>query len=283
MKEEGTGQAKKYVVIVAGGKGLRMGGDLPKQFLPMAGKPVLMHTLETFHRWDASAVLILVLPEDHQPYWAMLCREIGCRVPHEIVSGGDTRFHSVRNGLERVAALQGFASEGEEERGDEEIPEPGRERPEDTEQACQSEGKRQEPFYVAVHDGVRPFVSPGVIHACFHEARQRGAAIPVVPMIDSLRKTEGEESRPVDRSRYFAVQTPQVFEGGLLLRAYTQPYSPLFTDDASVVEAAGGKIRLVEGNRENIKLTTPFDRMVAEALFRRAAEEGKEASFLSDN
>lgn len=254
MKEEGTGQMKKYVVIVAGGKGLRMGGDLPKQFLPMAGKPVLMHTLDTFHRWNASAVIILVLPEDHQPYWAMLCREIGCQVPHEIVNGGETRFHSVRNGLERVAALQAAAGEGKETG-----------------------------FYVAIHDGVRPFVSPDVIDACFHEAMQGGAAIPVVPMIDSLREVEGEDSRPVDRSRYFAVQTPQVFEGSLLLHAYTQPYSSLFTDDASVVEAASGKIHLVEGNRENIKLTTPFDRMVAEALFRRAAEEGKEADTFASN
>ena len=90
---------KRYVLIVAGGRGLRMGSDLPKQFIPMEGKPVLMHTLEAFHRWDASAGLILVLPEDHQPYWKMLCREIGCKVPHRIANGGETRFHSVRNGL----------------------------------------------------------------------------------------------------------------------------------------------------------------------------------------
>ena len=136
----------KYVLIVAGGKGLRMGGDLPKQFIPMRGKPLLMHTLEAFHRWDASARIILVLPEDHQPYWNMLCKEED-------------------SGLSLVA----------------------------------------------VHDGVRPFVSPEVVEACFDKAAVTGAVIPVVPMIDSLRETDEKGSHPVDRSRYMAVQTPQVF------------------------------------------------------------------------
>lgn len=227
---------RKYVLIVAGGKGLRMGGDLPKQFIPLEGKPVLMHTLEAFHRWDASAELILVLPEDHQSYWNMLCREIGCKVPHRIANGGETRFHSVRNGLELLSEEIRIASEGN--------------------------GKA----LIAVHDGVRPFVTAEVITACFEEAERNGAAIPVTPMIDSLRVIDRDGSHPVDRSRYVAVQTPQVFEASLLLKAYDQEFSPFFTDDASVIEAMGDPVCLVAGNRENIKLTTPFDLLVAKAL-----------------
>lgn len=227
---------RKYVLIVAGGKGLRMGGDLPKQFIPLEGKPVLMHTLEAFHRWDASAELILVLPEDHQSYWNMLCREIGCKVPHRIANGGETRFHSVRNGLELLSEEIRIASEGN--------------------------GKA----LIAVHDGVRPFVTAEVITACFEEAERNGAAIPVTPMIDSLRVIDRDGSHPVDRSRYVAVQTPQVFDASLLLKAYDQEFSPFFTDDASVIEAMGDPICLVAGNRENIKLTTPFDLLVAKAL-----------------
>ena len=181
---------KRYVLIVAGGRGLRMGSDLPKQFIPMEGKPVLMHTLEAFHRWDASAGLILVLPEDHQPYWKMLCREIGCKVPHRIANGGETRFHSVRNGLNFLSDEIGNAA------------------------------GRDEKILVAVHDGVRPFAAPEVVEQCFAEAEVSGAAIPVVPVVDSLREFSGESSRPVDRSRYQAVQTPQVFDYDLLLKAW---------------------------------------------------------------
>lgn len=227
---------RKYVLIVAGGKGLRMGGDLPKQFIPLEGKPVLMHTLEAFHRWDVSAELVLVLPEDHQSYWNMLCREIGCKVPHRIANGGETRFHSVRNGLQFLSEEIGNAS------------------------------GRNERVLIAVHDGVRPFVSPEVISACFDEAEKNGAAIPVMPMIDSLREIDEKGSHPVDRNRYFAVQTPQVFHSDLLLKAYGQTFSPLFTDDASVVEAMGETICMVTGNRENIKITTPFDLLVAQSL-----------------
>lgn len=221
---------KKFVIIVAGGKGLRMGSDLPKQFIPIEGKPLLMHTLEAFHRWDAAAEIVLVLPADHQPYWEMLCREIGCKVPHRIATGGETRFHSVHNGLLSIPTLNA---------GD----------------------------LVAVHDGVRPFVTPEVIEACFCEAEASGAAVPVVPVVDSLReKLDDGASRPVDRSRFFAVQTPQVFRAGLLRAAYKQVYSPLFTDDASVVEAFGWKVVMVDGNRENIKVTTPGDLAWAQLL-----------------
>lgn len=233
---------RKYVLIVAGGKGLRMGGDLPKQFIPLEGKPILMHTLEAFRRWDDTAELVLVLPEDHQPYWKMLCREIGCNAPHRIVNGGETRFHSVRNGLQ-------FLSE-----------------------EIKNASERDKKVLIAVHDGVRPFVSSEVITACFREAERSGAAIPVVPMIDSLRETDGKSSHPVDRNRYVAVQTPQVFQSSILLEAYGQAFNSLFTDDASVVEAAGIPIKLVTGNRENIKITTPFDLLVAKALLSSARQ-----------
>ena len=228
---------RRYVLIVAGGRGMRMGSDLPKQFIPIEGKPVLMHTLETFYRWDVSAGLILVLPEDHQTYWKMLCKEIGCDVPHRIANGGETRFHSVRNGLQLLAEDIGDVAGG------------------------------SEAVLVGVHDGVRPFVSPDVIDACFAEAATGGAAIPVVPMVDSLREKDGTGSHPVDRARYMAVQTPQVFDYAVLTKAYEQPYSEQFTDDASVVEGTGHKITTVHGNRENIKITAPFDLLVAKALF----------------
>lgn len=227
---------KRCVLIVAGGKGLRMGKDLPKQFIPLQGKPLLMHTVEAFHRWDPEAELTLVLPRDHQPYWQMLCREIGCKVPHRIADGGETRFHSVRNGLELL------------------VPE-------------------EDGTWVAVHDGVRPFVAPEVITACFEEVERSGAVIPVVPVVDSLRETDANGSHPVDRDRYRVVQTPQVFEYGVLKKAYEQRYDPCFTDDASVVEASGYPIQTVSGNRENIKITTPFDLLIAEAVLTRRREK----------
>lgn len=217
---------KRYVLIVAGGRGLRMGNDLPKQFIPLDGRPVLMHTLERFHRWDAAAEIVVILPEDHQAYWKMLCEELNCTVPHQIANGGETRFHSVLNGLSFV----------------------------------------KEAGLIAVHDGVRPFVSPDVIDNCFAEAERQGAAIPVIPLTDSIREKEGDSSsRPVDRNQFVAVQTPQVFRSDWLLDAYRQLYMTDFTDDASVVEAWGYPISLVQGNRENIKLTTPFDLLIAQA------------------
>lgn len=233
---------KKYVLIVAGGKGLRMGGELPKQFIPIKGKPILMHTLDAFCRWDPEAQLLLVLPEDHRSYWRMLCEELGCKVPHQVVNGGETRFHSVRNGLRALA------------------------------EELQKEPAAGEAVLVGVQDGVRPFVTADVIRDCFFQANQSGAAIPVVPVVDSLREFTGEGSRPVDRSRFLAVQTPQVFRYELLAKAYEQAYTPLFTDDASVVEALGHPVVTVPGNRENIKITTPFDLLVAEALFAHRQE-----------
>ena len=220
---------KKYAIIVAGGKGLRMGGELPKQFIPVEGRPVLMRTLDTFQACDSSIEIILVLPRDHQPYWQELCREYQFAVPHRIADGGVTRFHSVQNGLALVDATDAL---------------------------------------VAVHDGVRPFVSHEVINRCYQDAAQHGAVVPVTPVVETVRHLLPEGSETVSRDAYRLVQTPQTFSASLLRRAYEQPYCDAFTDDASVVEALGHAVHLVEGNRENIKLTTPFDLTVACALVR---------------
>ena len=217
---------KKHIIIVAGGKGLRMGGDIPKQFLPVCGKPVLMRTMEAFHTYDAAIHVILVLPVSQQAYWKELCQEYQFSLSHDIANGGDTRFHSVMNGLAMV------------------------------------EGNG----LVGVHDGVRPFVSQEVIARCYEEAEACKAVIPVIDVVETVRHLTEEGSETVPRDRYKLVQTPQVFEVELLRRAYQQTYTDLFTDDASVVEALGEKVYLVKGNRENIKLTTPFDLKLAEML-----------------
>ena len=218
---------KRYAIIVAGGKGLRMGGELPKQFIPIEGRPVLMRTLDTFHACDEYIQIILVLPRDHQDYWRELCAQYQFAVPHRIADGGATRFHSVQNGLSLVDAPESL---------------------------------------VAVHDGVRPFVSHEVISRCYAEAEAHGAVVPVIPVVETVRQLVGEGSATVDRDAYRLVQTPQTFRATLLRRAYEQPYTDAFTDDASVVEALGEAVTLVDGNRENIKLTTPFDLIVAKAL-----------------
>ena len=217
---------KKHIIIVAGGKGLRMGGDIPKQFLPVCGKPVLMRTLEAFHVYDASIHLILVLPVSQQAYWKQLCEEYQFNLAHEIADGGETRFHSVKNGLALI----------------------------------------KEDGLVGVHDGVRPFVSQEVIARCYDEALSLKAVIPVIGVVETVRHLTEGGSETVPRDQYKLVQTPQVFDVALLRRAYEQTYTDMFTDDASVVEALDENVYLVEGNRENIKLTTPFDLKLAELL-----------------
>lgn len=217
-----------YIIIVAGGKGLRMGGDLPKQFLPLNGKPVLMHTMERFRQYSDTLRIILVLPHEQQDYWRQLCAKHHFDIEHTVVDGGETRFHSSRNGVDAV--------------------------PDDN------------TGVVAIHDGVRPFVSLDTIARCFEAARQSGAALPVMPVTDTLRRVGDDGGHNVQRNDYRTVQTPQAFDSQLLKRAFRQPYSDNFTDDASVVEAMGQKVTMVDGNRENIKLTTPFDLLVAETL-----------------
>ena len=217
-----------YVIIVAGGKGLRMGSDIPKQFLPIGGKPVLMRTLERFRAYSSDLQIILVLPEAQQDYWRQLCEEYHFDVEYQLAKGGQTRFHSVQNGLALV--------------------------PDDAEGV------------VGVHDGVRPFPSIEVIRNCYETAREKKAVIPVIPVVETVRHLEGESSVTVPRSDYRLVQTPQTFDIQLLKAANHQPYNDGFTDDASVVESYGHAITLVEGNRENIKITTPYDMKIAEVL-----------------
>ena len=218
-----------YAIIVAGGKGLRMGGEVPKQYLPVGGVPILMRTLQAFHEADEDMDIILVLPKDQQEYWEQLCDEYRFTVPHRLTVGGETRFHSVQNGLTLV--------------------------PDDAEGV------------VGVHDGVRPFVSKEVIHRCYDAALEQGAVVPVVPVVETVRQLLPEgDSLTVDRNLYRLVQTPQVFRIALLKEAYRQPYRPEFTDDASVVEELGHRVALVDGNRENIKITTPSDIQYAEFL-----------------
>jgi 2-C-methyl-D-erythritol 4-phosphate cytidylyltransferase len=216
----------RTVIIVAGGKGLRMNADIPKQFIAVSGKPVLMHTIEVFRRFDAAMSIIVVLPREQFSFWDELCRRYNFAVSYKLAEGGESRFYSVKNGLELVSEVS----------------------------------------LVAVHDGVRPLVSAEAIERCFAAAEKSGAAIPVVDMVESIRQLTGNGSVAVDRAAYRVVQTPQVFDAPLLREAYDQEFSALFTDDASVVEAFGAKIQLVEGNRENIKITTAMDLKIAEAL-----------------
>lgn len=218
----------EYIIIVAGGKGLRMGGDIPKQFLPICGKPVLMRTIERFREYSRDIHVILVLPEAQQEYWARLCENYHFHEECEIANGGETRFHSVRNGLSLIPD--------------------------------NAEGT------VGVHDGVRPFPSVEVISRCYSTARTAHAVIPVTPVVETLRHVE--EKRNVLRSDYRLVQTPQVFDIQTLKEAYRQDYKDSFTDDASVVESIGREVTMVEGNRENIKITTPFDIKIAESILR---------------
>ncbi|TWV15722.1 2-C-methyl-D-erythritol 4-phosphate cytidylyltransferase [Bacteroidaceae bacterium HV4-6-C5C] len=216
----------QYVLIVAGGKGLRMNNELPKQFITLKGKTILMYTLEAFYTYNPDIRIILVLPSTQRDYWSRLCKELHFSLPHMIVDGGENRFHSVKNGLAMV----------------------------------------KKPGLVAVHDGVRPFVSQTVISHCFEMAQQKRAVIPVLDSIDTIRQLVDGGSVTVDRNIYKMVQTPQVFESELLQEAYCQEYNTSFTDDASVVEAMGVPVFLVPGNRENIKITTPFDLKIATAL-----------------
>ena len=217
-----------YVIIVAGGKGLRMGSDIPKQFLPIGGKPVLMRTLERFREYSPTLQIILVLPKSQQDYWKELCQKHNFTVAYQLADGGETRFHSVQHGLALI--------------------------PDDAEGV------------VGVHDGVRPFPSIDVIKNCYEMARAKKAVIPVIPVVETVRHLEGESSVTVPRGDYRLVQTPQTFDIQLLKAANRQPYNDGFTDDASVVEAFGHDVTLVEGNRENIKITTPYDLKIAEVL-----------------
>lgn len=217
---------QKAIIIVAGGKGTRMGASLPKQFIRLGSRPILMHTIERFFNYDRSMTIIVVLPKNQQEYWTQLCKDYNFDVPFIIADGGQTRFHSVCNGLSKVTNER----------------------------------------WIGVHDGVRPFVSDEVITTCFKVVQSSRAVIPTIGIVETLRKVEEEKSSTLNRDDYRLVQTPQVFDVTLLKEAYQQEYNKKFTDDASVVEALGYDVTLIEGNRENIKVTTPFDLKIGEAL-----------------
>jgi len=215
-----------YVVIVAGGSGKRMGTGIPKQFLELAGRPVLMHTIERFKAFNESIEIITVLPENQLRHWIDLQKKYSFTVPQTIVKGGSSRFHSVRNGLMFVNV----------------------------------------PGLVAIHDGVRPFVSLDTIQRCFSTAEKLGNAIPSVSPVESLRIVTETGNRPVNRLTIKQIQTPQVFSAELIKKAYLQDYKPEYSDDATVLENFGEKINLIEGNRENIKITNPEDLLISDAL-----------------
>jgi len=218
----------KYAIVVAGGKGVRMGTAVPKQFLLLSGKPLLMHTLEVFYNTDPEIQLILVLPEDQQEYWKGLCTQYYFTLPHQLVNGGVTRFESVSNGL-ALAENEGL---------------------------------------VAVHDGVRPFINTGFIQRCYQAAEEFGAAVPVTELTESIRRLEGETSFSVHRETFRSVQTPQTFRTEILKKSYNVPYQENFTDDASVVEASGYKVTLIKGMMENIKITNTIDLLLAEQMIK---------------
>ena len=218
-------ERKFCAVVVAGGKGTRADSELPKQFHSIAGKPMLMHTLTAFHEHDYRTRIVLVLPEEYRSFWEELCSRHQFVIPHAVVNGGNTRFHSVRNGFREVS---------EEET-------------------------------VAIHDGARPFVTGRLIERCFNMAFERGiGVIPVVDEVNSVRVLTETGNKLFDRSRLKIVQTPQAFPANVLKRAYETEYNTAFTDDASVAEHYGLPIQLIEGEETNIKITTPLDLMVAE-------------------
>lgn len=224
--------AKRGVIIVAGGSGRRMGGALPKQFMMLDNEPILARSINRMHEALPAAEIVVVLPEEHVELWKNIAARFDV-ARHKIALGGKERFHSVKNGL---AALS------------------------------------DEVAIVGIHDAVRPLASKKLIIKLFLEAENNTAVIPVVAPIDSYRILEGDNSRIIDRSALRMVQTPQVFQAEALRKAYEQPFSLTFTDDASVMEAAGHKVTLVEGERENIKITTPSDMLIAEAIINAESE-----------
>ena len=226
-----TKRQVRFVLITAGGTGERMKSDIPKQFIEIAGKPILMHTFEAFYSFDNQMRFVLVLPENQIEVWERLCLKHEFKIPHETVKGGETRFQSVKNGLSQ-------------------IPKNG---------------------ITAIHDGVRPLVSIETIRNCFEVAEKYGNAVPVTDIVETVRKIEGDNNLIVNREEYKLVATPQVFKTELIKTVYAQDYSPEFTDSSSVAENMGVKIYLTKGNRENIKITTPVDLIFAEAILQGKA------------
>ncbi len=214
------------VIITAGGTGKRMGGQLPKQFIELGQKPILIHTLERFYNFNPHIQLVLTLPDTWRNYWSELVQKNQCLIPHTVVSGGEERFHSIKNALS----------------------------------VCHGS-------YIMIHDGVRPFVSEATLERCFSEVKLKGQVIPVLPMKESIRELDPKGlSKSVIRDHFYVVQTPQCFKREVLLKAYENDFCSEFTDDATLVEKSGFPIYLVDGNEENIKITTILDLKLAMLL-----------------
>lgn len=219
--------SKNYVIIVAGGSGSRMRSAVPKQFLLLNGKPVLMYTIEAFYHSASAPSVIVVLAESYHSYWLELCRDHDFRIPHHLVNGGDTRFHSVKNGLSLIQDADAV---------------------------------------IAVHDAVRPLTDMAIIDRSFAHAAQTGNAVVAVKSRDSIRQVKNNISAALVRDEIYLVQTPQTFKADLLNKAYEQAYNAEFTDDASVVERLGININIIEGSYTNLKITFPEDIAIAELL-----------------
>lgn len=224
----------RYAVIVAGGKGLRMGSDIPKQFLLLDKQPVLSYAIRAFLDTFADIRLIVVHASGDEPFVRAVTDQFP-GIPFRLATGGETRFHSVQNGLRWV----------------------------------------EEPSVVFIHDGVRPLVSSGLIRRCEHAAREHGSAVPALELKESIRRISGADNFAEDRTRFRAVQTPQTFLSELVLEAFRQPYDPGFTDEASVAEKAGISIHLVPGEDRNIKITRPEDLVLAETLLTERKMPGR--------
>ena len=220
---------QKHAIIVAGGTGTRMKGEVPKQFMLLNGKPVIQYSLDAFYAYEASIHIIVVVHPEYTSYWKVLCREYQISVPHIVVNGGENRFDSVKNGLARI----------------------------------------QKDGLVAVHDAARPLINADFIKHLFLTAENFGSSMPGIPLNDTIRKIEGDTSSQLDRNFLRAMQTPQVYMVSELKRAYTQPFRLLYTDEASVMQSAGFPVYLTEGRPWNIKITNPEDLELAEVLMKR--------------
>ena len=224
---------KRYAIIVAAGSGSRMNADVPKQFMLLAGKPILMHTIQRFFDSDPSVEIIVVVAKNETGSWKKTCDQFSFSIPHHIVEGGETRFHSVKNGLNAV----------------------------------------NEKSIVAIHDGARPFVNKAFINRCFMEAEKNGNAVPAIAISESMRIIKGDISEPANRDAIVLVQTPQCFDSEILKAAYKSDHQAEFTDDATVVEFYGETIHLINGERENIKITYPLDLISGESILKKYFQE----------
>jgi 2-C-methyl-D-erythritol 4-phosphate cytidylyltransferase len=224
-----TNDLKHYAILVAGGTGTRMGSVVPKQFLSLNGLPVLMHTLLAFYNSASKPQLILALNADFHDFWKQLCNTHNFNVPHVLVKGGKTRFHSVKAAFETITDTNSV---------------------------------------IAVHDAVRPLTLSTLIDSAYHQAAEIGNAVVAVKSRDSVRQIKGDTSVSLKREDVYLVQTPQTFKYSQLKSAYLQPYNDTFTDDASVVESAGFDIHLIEGDHQNIKITFPEDIAIAELILK---------------